>query len=378
MTIQEHEPATGSGDEVAKQSAPKRSLWPFFWLIFAVVIVSLVAHNARTGPQSDRIRNPNVEGNPRPVKPIFGFDHWVTVLEIFTIIACTIIIIVLLIAWRRNPRSPLLMMALITTFIVWQDPIMNWSPFAVYNPDLWHWPEDWPLVSISPTVEPFLVFGYVLFYFGPYFPAVWILRKIQARKPVDSFVWRHPLWSMAGLILVIGFIFDAMLEITLVRTGMYIYSQVPPWGSIFAGDTFQFPLIWESIMVTWVMIPAGILVYRDDTGKTVAEKLAQKARIFPKRPFLGMFIVMFVFINVAYFAYGGGFWLLKVSRVSTSVACPWPYPEAKVYDPQGFYQVNGQPGPFSVGKWSTWASAEPGGLDRTELPTGPGRCGPGQ
>lgn len=378
MTIQEHEPATGSGDEVAKQSAPKRSLWPFFWLIFAVVIVSLVAHNARTGPQSDRIRNPNVEGNPRPVKPIFGFDHWVTVLEIFTIIACTIIIIVLLIAWRRNPRSPLLMMALITTFIVWQDPIMNWSPFAVYNPDLWHWPEDWPLVSISPTVEPFLVFGYVLFYFGPYFPAVWILRKIQARKPVDSFVWRHPLWSMAGLILVIGFIFDAMLEITLVRTGMYIYSQVPPWGSIFAGDTFQFPLIWESIMVTWVMIPAGILVYRDDTGKTVAEKLAQKARIFPKRPFLGMFIVMFVFINVAYFAYGAGFWLLKVSRVSTSVACPWPYPEAKVYDPQGFYQINGQPGPFSVGKWSTWASAEPGGLDRTELPTGPGRCGPGQ
>lgn len=378
MTIQEHEPATGSGDEVVKQSAPKRSLWPFFWLMFAVVIVSLVAHNARTGPQSDRIRNPNVEGNPRPVKPIFGFDHWVTVLEIFTIIACTIIIIVLLIAWRRNPRSPLLMMALITTFIVWQDPIMNWSPFAVYNPDLWHWPEDWPLVSISPTVEPFLVFGYVLFYFGPYFPAVWILRKIQARKPVDSFVWRHPLWSMAGLILVIGFIFDAMLEITLVRTGMYIYSQVPPWGSILAGDTFQFPLIWESIMVTWVMIPAGILVYRDDTGKTVAEKLAQKARIFPKRPFLGMFIVMFVFINVAYFAYGGGFWLLKVSRVSTSVACPWPYSEAKVYDPQGFYQINGQPGPFSVGKWSTWASAEPGGLDRTELPTGPGRCGPGQ
>ncbi len=378
MTIQEHEPATGSGDEVVKQSAPKRSLWPFFWLMFAVVIVSLVAHNARTGPQSDRIRNPNVEGNPRPVKPIFGFDHWVTVLEIFTIIACTIIIIVLLIAWRRNPRSPLLMMALITTFIVWQDSIMNWSPFAVYNPDLWHWPEDWPLVSISPTVEPFLVFGYVLFYFGPYFPAVWILRKIQARKPVDSFVWRHPLWSMAGLILVIGFIFDAMLEITLVRTGMYIYSQVPPWGSILAGDTFQFPLIWESIMVTWVMIPAGILVYRDDTGKTVAEKLAQKARIFPKRPFLGMFIVMFVFINVAYFAYGGGFWLLKVSRVSTSVACPWPYSEAKVYDPQGFYQINGQPGPFSVGKWSTWASAEPGGLDRTELPTGPGRCGPGQ
>ncbi|EHI11108.1 hypothetical protein KEK_19581 [Mycolicibacterium thermoresistibile ATCC 19527] len=28
---------------------------------------------------------------------------------------------------------------------MWQDPIMNWSPFAVYNPELWHLPEDWPL-----------------------------------------------------------------------------------------------------------------------------------------------------------------------------------------------------------------------------------------
>ena len=38
---------------------------------------------------------------------------------------------------------------------------MNWAPYAVYNPQLWHWPEDWPLVSLSPTVEPFIVIGYV-------------------------------------------------------------------------------------------------------------------------------------------------------------------------------------------------------------------------
>ena len=57
-------------------------------------------------------------------------------------------------------------------------------------------------------------------------------------------------------------------------------------------------------MVTFVMIPAGVLLYRDDTGKTVAEKLAQRARIFAGRPMLGMFVVMFVIINLAYFAYG--------------------------------------------------------------------------
>ena len=56
-----------------------------------------------------------------------------------------------------------------------------------------------------------------------------------------------------------------------------------------------------------------------------------------------MFVVMFVIINLAYFAYGTGFTIIKWTRTATSVACPWPYPEAKVYDPQGFYEENGQP-----------------------------------
>ena len=30
------------------------------------------------------------------------------------------------------------------------------------------------------------------------------------------------------------------------------------------------------------MIPAGVLLYRDDTGKTQAEKLAQRVRALPR------------------------------------------------------------------------------------------------
>ena len=63
-------------------------------------------------------------------------------------------------AWRRYGPPPGAVDGLVCTLIVWQDPIMNWAPYAVYNPQLWHWPEDWPLVSLSPTVEPFLVIGY--------------------------------------------------------------------------------------------------------------------------------------------------------------------------------------------------------------------------
>src|SRR5205807_655541 len=112
------------------------------------------------------------------------------------------------------------------------------------------------------TVEPFIVIGYATFYVGPFFPAIWCLRRIQAGRPLGSFVWRHPLVSLAALILAIGFVFDAGLEMFLVRTQLYIYSQVMPFGSLFTGKPYQFPLIWESTLVTLVMIPAGVLLYR--------------------------------------------------------------------------------------------------------------------
>jgi hypothetical protein len=358
--------------------SPKSRHWlTLSWWAVAVVTVAVIAYFARTGAVSDRIRNPEVTGSPRPVRFLFGISSstWMTISQLGTLISLVIFLGIFVWAWRRWPAHPVLLMAIVTTIIVWQDPIMNWAPYAVYNPQLWHWPEDWPLVSLSPTVEPFIVILYATFYLGPYFPSTWILRKIQAKRPVDSFVWRHPLVSLAIVIYLVGFVFDAFLEITNIRTGLYIYSQVIPFGSLFTGTTFQFPLIWESSLVTLVMIPSGVLLYRDDTGRTVAEKLAQRARIFVGRPALGTFAVMLVIINLAYFAYGAGFTLIKWSRTATSVACLWPYPEAKVYDPQGFYEKAGAHGPYSVGIWSTWMSAQPNGRPNVAPPVDGGPCG---
>ena len=178
-------------------------------------------------------------------------------------------------------------------------------------------------MQLSPTVEPFIVIGYSTFYFiGPFFAASWILRRMQARADHDSFVWRRPLLTLASLLFVVGFVVDAFLEIFLVRTGLYIYSQVIPWGSLFAGTTFQFPLIWEAALVTTVMIPAGVLCYRDDTGRTQAEKLAQRLRWFRTCPALATFLVMAVTLNLAYFVYGAGFAAIRASRLATAVACP--------------------------------------------------------
>jgi hypothetical protein len=363
--------------------APDRSVWRGLALallgIAVFLLVFAAAHNMRTsGSLTDRVRNPSVQGHPRPVRPLFGDPQWMPKLQIGTVVAMSLVVILFVVMWRRDPKHPVLLMALACTAIVWMDPIMNWAPYAVYNPLLWHWPESWPLVSLSPTVEPLVVFGYVMFYLLPFFPAIYILRRLQRSRPLESFVWRHPLISLGLLIFVIGFVFDAVLEIFSIRAGLYIYSQVIPFGSVFAGKPYQFPLIWESALVTLVMIPAGVLLYRDDTGKTEAEKLALRIRwrVFRGRPALATFSVMFAILMVGYAFYGLGFAVIRWSGTATSVACPYAYPDAKVYDPQGFYAEAGQPGPYFEGIWNGWESLHSG---RPNLGTAPsGRCSPQQ
>ena len=147
-----------------------------------------------------------------------------------------------------------------------------------------------------------------------------------------------------------------------------------PFGSLFVGRYYQFPLIWESTMVLLVMIPAGLLCYRDDTGRTQAEKLAQRLRLFHNRPALATFLVMFGILNVCYFMYGAGFGTIRATKSATSVACPWPFPESKVYDPNGFYEREGQAGPYFEGLWNKWMSAQPSGRPTVNSPNKDGHC----
>ena len=369
-------------EERADASAPVRTPRPRppVWLLVPLGIVLQVAllgvmYNIRRGADAERIANPGVVGVPRPVDFLFGKADWIVLQEVGLVLMMMSLVAIGAVFWQRYPRHPVLLMAIAATGLVWLDPVMNWAPYAVYNPQLTHWPETWPLVSLSPTVEPFVVLGYATFYVAPFFPAVWILRRIQASRSADSLVWRHPLIVLAALIFVIGFAYDAILEIVCVRTGLYIYSHVMPFGSLWAGEWYQFPLLWESTLVTLVMIPAGVLLYRDDTGRTQAEKLAQRVRGFRTRPALGTFLVMFAILNVAYLCYGGAFAVIRATGAATSVACPWPYPESKVYDPQGLYEKAGQPGPYFPGIWAGWQSGQ-SGRPEVSPPAEGGRCAP--
>src|SRR6202012_2493838 len=75
-----------------------------------------------------RVANPNVHGRPRPVEFTFGLDY-IGFLDAATCVALLVLLVVFIRGWGRNPGSPVMLMFLCTTLIVWQDPIMNWSPF---------------------------------------------------------------------------------------------------------------------------------------------------------------------------------------------------------------------------------------------------------
>jgi hypothetical protein len=123
-------------------------------VVLAAAAIAAIAYHARTGAVSPRIANPDVTGVPRPVEFLFGWPHWLVLHQLGTVVMMLALVAACVWAWRRHPAHPYLLMVAASTAIVWQDPIMNWAPYAVYNPQLWHFPEDWPLVRLSPTSSP--------------------------------------------------------------------------------------------------------------------------------------------------------------------------------------------------------------------------------
>src|ERR1700710_1575520 len=121
MTTQTTDPAA-----IPPAEPKKRSWIGAIWVAVALVLLGLIAANARMGAVSPRIKNPNVTGAPRPVEPLFGFEHWLALFQIFTIFTMLAIIAAYVVAWRRHGAHPVLLMGIVTTLIVWQDPIMNW------------------------------------------------------------------------------------------------------------------------------------------------------------------------------------------------------------------------------------------------------------
>ena len=257
---------------------------------------------------------------------------------------------------------------------------MNWAPYAVYNPQLWHWPETWPLVSLSPTVEPFIVIGYATFYMAPFFPAVLAApapagppagRVLRLAAPAAQPVGADPRHRVR--------VRRHARDLPRPHAAVHLLAGDPVRAPSPPGESYQFPLIWESVLVSTVMIPAGVLLYRDDTGRTQAEKLAQKVRAFRGRPALGTFardvrhhqrrLLLPLRRRVRAHRRSRG----RRRRSPARGRSPRPRSTTR----RRFYEEAGQPGPYFPGIWSGWQSGQPDGRPDVDPPADGGRCGAG-
>src|SRR5262249_45372278 len=131
----------------ARPAAARGSAAAAACLAVLVGVLGIVAHHARSGAVSPRIANPDVTGVPRPVEFLFGWPHWLALHQIGTVVMMLALAGTWIWAWRRRPGHPYLLMVLASTMIVWQDPIMNWAPYAAYNPQLCPFPAAWFLAA---------------------------------------------------------------------------------------------------------------------------------------------------------------------------------------------------------------------------------------
>ena len=257
-----------------------------------------------------------------------------------------IVVIAVVVFWRRVPEHPVLLMALACTAIVWQDPIMNWAPYAVYNPQLWHWPETWPLVlavADGRAVHRDRLRRRSTCCRSSRRSGSCAGSKARDRSSRSCGAIRSI--SLALLIFAIGFVFDAFLEIFSSAPAVHLLAGHPV-RLVSAGEAVPVPAHLGVVARSPRDDPGGVLLYRDDTGRTAGREAGAAVRGLFRPPTLGTFRVMFAIINVAYSSTAAASPSSGGRKAATSVACPYPYPEAKVYDPNGFYAKNGQPGPY--------------------------------
>ncbi|TLG05301.1 spirocyclase, AveC family [Nocardia cyriacigeorgica] len=346
------------------------------WAVAVAAAVAVLVTAEKDGPASPDTRNPDGADAPLPVEPLLSGIDWVTVGQVAAAVLFVATVVVTVWGWRRYPGHPVLLMVIASSTLFVLDPYNNWAIGLVYNPRLWHFPRDWPWLNLSPIIEPLTSFVYAPYILLPYFVTMPILRALQRRREPDAFVWRHPLISLAALTFICGVIWDAAQEIFLVRTQFLTYSHVIEFGTIDAGKNSQFPMLMASVLITIVMIPASLLLYRDDTGRSQAEKFARRFRLHDRHPTLATFLVMAVALNIAMFSFSTSFWAVRATGAADTVACPWPYPAAKTWDPRGYYEAQGAPGPFTAGVASTWQIGQPDGRP-TDIEQESQRCNPG-
>ena len=244
---------------------------------------------------------------PDPISAIeLQFIYWVQAAAVVLgIVALTFFVIL---PWRRQGQATtpgMLYICWLTLFF--QDPMMSYSSASLlYNShmvNLGSWTlgamPGWMSPNGSNLPEPLLliIVGYTIIGYSLCFPVLAGLNAIKARRPRIS---RFHL-AIIGVLALIAL--DTLFETLLLRTGVYAYPAGIAWMTLFAGETYQFPLS-EGLTYGGGVIGSTLvlLLYRDDRGQTWVERGLDQVRLSSTGRQWVKFFALFAYVHVCMFA----------------------------------------------------------------------------
>lgn len=270
--------------------------------------------------------------------------------------------LVLLRPWRREGHITLDgLFCLVFVTVFWQDTFSNFfQPWFTYNAEfinLGTWDSHVP-GWLSPhgnliAAPLFLHLAYVWGIFGAVIGGCAVMRRAKVRWPSLGTA------GMMGIALAIFFVVEGLAEPGMLVSGIASYPGAISWLTLFHGHYYQFPvyewLLFSTVWAGW----ACLRYFRDDKGRTIAERGLDELEVTGARRtgvrFLALvgacnaiFLVCYSLPNAMFGLYASP-WPKDVADRSyfsylcgpgTDYACPGPgipipRPDSVHVDPQG-------------------------------------------
>lgn len=295
--------------------------------LFAIVLIT-----AEKGPEGRILVDRPAESYPQ----LWGFDHWISTVQVATLIATSLFLAYFVIASRRTGRLHPALPVLGGLFVMGglTDSFANWTSSAAMNPELLHYPTSWWFFDVSPTTEP--IINTVAYPYLFIFPALAVVTLLRRRAKESGSAPTRPLWAVFGITFAVAVPINwVLVNLFMCRIEYWTYTQVPGWAVVRGETPWQYS--WTDPLTLSVL-----------TGVTaVLLWLSYHADARPSLRQVGVVIVVTAMAYVPYNAVWASFRLTD----SGDTLAPWIYENTKVYDPKGDYAEAGIPGPYFEGRW---------------------------
>ena len=223
---------------------------------------------------------------PGPEPKSSGQQLYFQILQLLVSVAMLICFWVwIVVPWQREGRLTTdCMLALSVAMIFFWDTCMNYTSVALlYNSHLvnygaWAngvWP-GWTSPNGNLLPEPIFVVvpGYTCLVFGQVVFVCWVLRRAKQRWPAMG------IGTIIALIVIALTGIDSVLEMALIRSGVYANPGGIRAITVFAGQTYQLPMSEGFLLGGFGLGSIAVLrFFRDDKGQTLAERGIESVQI---------------------------------------------------------------------------------------------------